>query len=134
VAQQKKVLLIDDIDGRSEAAETVTFGLDGALYEIDLTADNAQALREELDAYVTAGRRAPGAARPRRTPAAVEAPEPAPEVNIPPAAVRQWALEQGIEVGGRGRLSQGVIEQYQTEQARAVLTMATRGRRRRAAR
>jgi hypothetical protein len=36
VSQKVQVLLIDDLDG-SEATETVTFGLDGALYEIDLT-------------------------------------------------------------------------------------------------
>ena len=37
--------LIDDLDG-SEATETVTFGLDGTSYEIDLNKKNAAALRK----------------------------------------------------------------------------------------
>ena len=38
------------------AAETVCFGLDGASYEIDLTAVNAQQLRAELKPYTSAAR------------------------------------------------------------------------------
>ena len=38
MAQKIQVLLVDDID-RGTAAETVTFGLDGAVYEIDLSAN-----------------------------------------------------------------------------------------------
>ncbi|WP_443098148.1 Lsr2 dimerization domain-containing protein, partial [Terrabacter aerolatus] len=37
MAQQKIVTLIDDLDG-TEAAETVTFAIDGGIYEIDLSA------------------------------------------------------------------------------------------------
>ena len=33
------------------------------------------------------------------------------------AAVRAWALENGIEVSARGRLPQGVLEQYRAAQA-----------------
>ena len=36
MAQKVQVLLVDDIDGGT-ADETVTFGLDGVTYEIDLT-------------------------------------------------------------------------------------------------
>ncbi len=42
MAQQKSVTLIDDLDG-GKAAETITFGLDGASYEIDLSKKNATA-------------------------------------------------------------------------------------------
>jgi hypothetical protein len=44
VAQKIQTLFIDDIDG-SEAEGTVRFALDGAEYEIDLNAKNAEALR-----------------------------------------------------------------------------------------
>ena len=57
--------LIDDLDG-SEATETVTFGLDGTTYEIDLNKKNTAALRKAIEPYVKAARRdAPqaGAAR-----------------------------------------------------------------------
>src|SRR5690242_8640106 len=39
MAQRVNVVLVDDLDG-SDATETVSFGLDGAQYEIDLSAAN----------------------------------------------------------------------------------------------
>ena len=42
-----QVVLVDDLDG-GPADETVTFSLDGVSYEIDLTHDNAAALRDAL--------------------------------------------------------------------------------------
>ena len=59
VAQHVNVVLVDDIDG-SSATETVTFGLDGASYEIDLSEDNAARLRSSLTQFVENGRRAGG--------------------------------------------------------------------------
>ena len=47
MAQKVQVLLVDDLDG-SEATETVSFGLDGVSYEIDLSSGNAGELRNEL--------------------------------------------------------------------------------------
>src|SRR6201986_3183876 len=67
VAQKIQTLFIDDIDG-SEAEGTVRFALDGAEYEIDLNAKNANALRKALSRYVEAARRSSGTAarRPAR--------------------------------------------------------------------
>ena len=45
------------VDG-GEAAETVTFGLDGATYDIDLSKKNAAAFRKSLARYVDAARAA----------------------------------------------------------------------------
>ena len=56
MAQRVHVVLVDDIDG-SDAGETVTFGLDGSTYEIDLNEKNAAALREALSPYVGHARR-----------------------------------------------------------------------------
>lgn len=47
--------LIDDLDGQV-ANETVTFGLDGKSYEIDLSDANASKLRDALAVYVAAAR------------------------------------------------------------------------------
>ncbi len=47
MAQKIQTLFVDDLDG-SEAEGTVRFGLDGTDYEIDLNAENAQALRDAL--------------------------------------------------------------------------------------
>ena len=46
MAQKTIVSLIDDLDGQSEADETVEYAIDGVTYEIDLAKDNADALRE----------------------------------------------------------------------------------------
>ena len=56
MAQKVQVLLVDDVDGGT-ADETVTFGLDGVTYEIDLTSDNAAKLRDALAPWVANGRK-----------------------------------------------------------------------------
>ncbi|AOQ26972.1 Lsr2-like briding protein [Streptomyces phage Rana] len=56
------ITLVDDLDGRNEA-RTVTFGLDGATYEIDLCEKNEARLRKALDKYVLAGRKVKGKKR-----------------------------------------------------------------------
>jgi hypothetical protein len=57
MAQRRVVELIDDLDGKVlDHAETVTFGLDGVDYEIDLSDKNAAKLRGALAPYVAAGR------------------------------------------------------------------------------
>jgi hypothetical protein len=106
MAQRIQTLLIDDLDG-GEAAGTVRFGLDGAQYEIDLSAAHNDELRKELQQYLAHARRtgstARTAARTRRGSAAVDT-----------AKVREWAREQGIEVKDRGRVPADIVEQYQT--------------------
>jgi hypothetical protein len=59
MAQRVQVLLVDDIDG-GNAAETVSFALDGVSYEIDLSEANAQKLRDDLASWVGHARRAGG--------------------------------------------------------------------------
>ena len=51
MAQRVQVVLEDDLDG-GKADETVTFGLDGTTYEIDLSKKNAAKLRDALSGYV----------------------------------------------------------------------------------
>ena len=55
MSRQESVTLVDDIDG-GEADETVTFGLDGVFYEIDVHNQKAAALRTSLAEFVSAGR------------------------------------------------------------------------------
>lgn len=99
MARKTKVSLIDDLDG-SEAAATVTFGLDGAIYEVDLNDVHAEELRALLEPWVTAGRRVGGRARPGTATAGRT------------KKIRKWALENGIEVSERGRISAAVGEAY----------------------
>src|SRR4051812_8148073 len=52
MAQRVETVVIDDLDGASPADETIRFAIDGASYEIDLTADHAEELRSHLNTYV----------------------------------------------------------------------------------
>jgi len=56
MAQKVQVLLVDDLDG-GEATETVSFGLDGSSYEIDLSSANADKIRKELTLYIEKARK-----------------------------------------------------------------------------
>jgi hypothetical protein len=111
VAQKVQTLVVDDIDG-SAAEGTVRFGLDGTDYEIDLNPKNAQALRDALAPYVTAGRRASGAAR---RPARGGHRAPANGVNT--TEVREWARAQGMEVKDRGRVPAELVVKFKAATA-----------------
>jgi hypothetical protein len=106
VAQKVQVQLIDDLDS-SDADGTVRFGLDGAEYEIDLSAGHAEELRGALARYVGAARRAGGGGR-RPTRAGRRAPVSA----LDPTEVREWAKAQGIEVKDRGRVSAELVARF----------------------
>jgi hypothetical protein len=56
VSRQTVITVIDDINGE-EGASPEKFGLDGFLYEIDLTDANGQRLRESLAPFITKARR-----------------------------------------------------------------------------
>lgn len=110
MAQKVQVILVDDIDG-GEASETVSFALDGSSYEIDVSADNANKLREAFAPYVgqarRGGRPSGSAPRARRTGGA-----PARPANNDNADVRSWAKENGHSVSERGRISTQIREAY----------------------
>lgn len=111
MAQKITVQLIDDTDG-TEASETITFGLDGVEYEIDLNETNAAALRDALAPWVKAGRRTSSAPRRRRAAGSSGANGRSSET----AAIRKWAQENGYEVSGRGRISAAIREAYAAAQ------------------
>lgn len=114
MAQKIHIVLEDDLDG-SEATETVSFGLDGTSYEIDLNDQNAAALRESLATYVGHARKVSGARRGgggggRRSGGSSSS---ANGSGGPTAKeVREWARENGYEVPDRGRVSAEVREAY----------------------
>ena len=107
MAQKIQTLFVDDLDG-SEAEGTVRFGLDGAEYEIDLSAEHAQALRDALAGFVKAARRAGGGAR--RPTARGGRRGSANGVNS--TEVREWAKAQGIEVKDRGRIPAELVVKF----------------------
>ncbi|HVK20812.1 MAG TPA: Lsr2 family protein [Actinokineospora sp.] len=114
MAQKVTVSLVDDLDG-SQAAETVEFGLDGASYQIDLSSDNAEKLREALADFVDSARRSGGRKRALKV-AVGRAPRAASADREQNQAIREWARKQGMKVSDRGRIPSEVLDAY-NEQA-----------------
>ncbi len=102
MAQKVHIVLIDDID-QSDAEETVSFGLDGKEFAIDLNKKNARSLRDALAPYVAHAR--PVSTRGRRSAAKAAA-------GAAPSEIRAWARENGWDVPERGRVSAEVREAY----------------------
>ncbi len=105
MAQKTQVILLDDLDGGS-ADETVTFGLDGVTYEIDLSSANAAALRDNLAQYVASGRRVGGRSSGGRGRGKRTGDNRTPEI-------RAWAREHGHKVNERGRIPASVVAAWE---------------------
>jgi hypothetical protein len=103
MAQQLITTLVDDIDG-TEAAETVTFALDGESYEIDLSDRNAKELRKSLGHWTDRARTSGRPARIRKHLAAVG--------DSRSAEIRAWAHSNGHDVPARGRIPQRVVTAF----------------------
>lgn len=106
MAQRVHIVLEDDVDG-SEAAETVSFSLDGVSYEIDLSEQNAAKLRDELALWVDHARRVGGRRSTGKKPGKGSAAND----------IRAWAQAQGMQVSARGRVSAEVREAYEKANA-----------------
>ncbi len=110
MAQKVTTQLIDDLSGETIAdgsGKTVQFSFDGNHYEIDLSDDNADALREAFSDYVAAARKVNG--RQGRS-AGGSAPKRSNADEL--AKIREWANANGHEVSSRGRISQAVRDAY----------------------
>lgn len=105
MARKVTTVLIDDLTGEN-ADETVEFGIDGKLYEIELTANNASRLRELLAGYVKVARRA------ERSASAVRKSSSPKASRSDLAEIRDWARGQGYEVSDRGRIRADIVEAY----------------------
>jgi hypothetical protein len=106
MAQKVNIVLVDDLDG-TEASETVSFGLDGTTYEIDLNDANAASLREALSGYVGHARKVTGGGRRTRRSSGSSS-----SSSSNTKDVREWAKAQGMEVSERGRISADVQQAY----------------------
>jgi nucleoid-associated protein Lsr2 len=121
MAQKVVVELVDDLDGTaSDDISTVTFGLDGASYEIDLTDGNAGRLRESLAQFVGSARRTGG--RIKRS-AATTGPATRPSANREQTkAIRDWARHNGFDLADRGRIPANVLAAFDEAHAAPVST------------
>ena len=103
MAQRVNVVLVDDLDG-SDASETVTFGVDGVDYEVDLSAKHADELRSVLAPYLDVARKKSNGRRRKIQHAAAGA--------ASAADIRTWARANGWDVPERGRVAAEVRDAY----------------------
>ncbi|WP_409496675.1 histone-like nucleoid-structuring protein Lsr2 [Amycolatopsis sp. cmx-11-12] len=114
MAQKVLVEIVDDLDG-GEATQTVPFALDGVQYEIDLSDENAHALRAVFEQYVEAGTRTGGrkirVAIGQSTTTGTGRPA-APVDRERNQQVRAWAAENGYAIADRGRIPSEIYEAF----------------------
>jgi hypothetical protein len=108
MARKVHVQLIDDLSGE-DADGIIRFSVDGADYEIDLTADHATELRGTLEKYVAHGRRLRGTPGSRGV-------RTAPTGREETRKIRDWARAHGYDPSARGRISQDIKQAYDAAQ------------------
>src|SRR5262245_49508037 len=108
--------LIDDINGQP-ADESLTFGLDGVQYEIDLSTKNANKLRDALAPFVAAGTKIGrgGVSVRSRDGRGRSTSRSDRDLN---QAIRDWAKSKDIPVSDRGRIKQEIVDRYNAEARR----------------
>ena len=110
MAQKVTVTLVDDIDEEATAEETVEFAVDGVSYEIDLSGDNAQKLRNDFAMWTGHARKVGGRRRAKATGTPTKSRGASDREQS--AAMRDWARRNGFEVSDRGRIPANVVEAY----------------------
>jgi hypothetical protein len=111
MAQRVQVILVCDLhEGEVEGAETVTFGLDGSSYEIDVCEAHGKELRDSFAPYVGAARRAGRTASGSGRRAGRGSRSGGGNNQV--AEIREWARKNGHQVSERGRISATVKAAY----------------------
>lgn len=118
MAKRVTIQLVDDIDGSiidDKSGETIGFAVNGVEYEIDLKAKNATEFHRKLDYYIEHATRVGGRKR-KPSPATASTPStagtPAKRDPAQTRAIRQWAADNGYEIGDRGRIPTDIEEAY----------------------
>ena len=98
--------LVDDLDGTTEAEMTLTFGLDGKEYEIDLHDENYEHYYAMLELLASKGRlvvpvhnKVVSKTQGRTREELVE--------------IREWARSQGHKVSEFGRIAEDIIKAFE---------------------
>lgn len=110
MATVTRTFLVDDIDGSKEDVENVLLALDGTSFEIDLSAANAERLREKLARFVDAASPVKAAPTKRRAakPAAVVTSN---KEHV--QAIREWAKAAGHQVSSRRRIAKTIQDAFE---------------------
>ncbi|WP_100513978.1 histone-like nucleoid-structuring protein Lsr2 [Mycobacteroides abscessus] len=122
--EQVQTTLIDDVDKKSVAAERIEFGIDGVVYEVDVTEANAEKLRRALEKWIGVARKTgamPSKAKRggRRGSASAQRAAAQEKARDARGKIRAWANENGFEVSPRGKIAAHIIEAYELENGKA---------------
>lgn len=109
MARKVVISVIDDLDKQSAAVETVSFGIDGVMYEIDLSEANAGNLRAAVDKWTPFARRV---GRSRRGSGRGKNTQRARGGQDSPTQIREWARRNGHEISQRGRIPAEIVNAY----------------------
>jgi hypothetical protein len=109
MATRYETVLVDDIDG-SDATETLTFGLDGKSYVLDLSDQNAEKFRKAFAPYAEAARKEQAVASARRSTTSSSSSTGGKRDDL--QAIREWASKNGHSVSSRGRIAGSVVDAY----------------------
>ena len=120
MAQKVQVLIVCDLHSDEvEGTETLTFGLDGSSYEIDVCDAHAADLRDAFAPFVGAARRAGrgSASQPQRRSSrgggrgSGGGSGSGDKQRV--AEIREWARQNGHQVSERGRIAATVLQAYE---------------------
>lgn len=115
MAKRQITQLIDDLDGTvlDNDGVTIRFALEGRSYDIDLSDENADKLREALAPFIAVASPVSSSGRVDR-PRARRGSDRRSDL----AAVREWANENGFSVSTRGRVPSTVLDAYDAARGR----------------
>jgi len=106
MATQTIITITDDLDQTSEADKTVTFGLEGKTWEIDLSSAHIDELNDALAVYIEHGRPVTSTKVRPTTGRATKADREQTQ------AIREWGRANGYTVSDRGRIPATLLEAY----------------------
>jgi hypothetical protein len=109
-----KEILIDDIDGETEGAETINFTLDGQEWAIDLAEENYLLFQQKLDEHRAWLKEMADYGRPvERRIGQISKPKP---TRSPKelAEIREWLRGQGHKVSDFGRIREELMDLWET--------------------
>lgn len=107
----QRIILTDDLDA-SEAAETITYTVNGHDCEIDLSEENAQQFYDAFDQYIENSRQVSRQAAPARRGRGDGRRRSGGSRRDDIPEIRTWAEVQGMDVSARGRIKKEIIDAY----------------------
>lgn len=106
MAQMTLVTVLCDLphDSEAEGTESVSFGLDGAEYEIDLCGPHGKELRAKIGVFANRARGTTAGSRRRKARTSLS--------RARNAEIRDWARQRGHHIGERGRIPASITAEY----------------------